>query len=85
MKIQIDPQFKALIPPLSKEEYNQLEQNLLKEGCRDALIIWNGILIDGHNRHEICMKHGIEFNTQDKQFENREKGISATFFKKVLF
>ena len=112
--IEIDPEFKALIPPLSKEEYQQLEENILAEGCRDALVVWhslkdnpqesglfkcygneagisnNGkhcqvrmgdgvwhcdacgynpapleydcILLDGHNRYEICKKHGIDFD-----------------------
>jgi transcriptional regulator with XRE-family HTH domain len=70
-KIVIDEEFKNLIPPLSDEEYQQLTDNLIKEGCRDALITWNGILIDGHNRYEICKYHKIEFKTIEKEFKDR--------------
>jgi hypothetical protein len=36
------------------------------------LILWNGILIDGHNRYEISQKHGIPFNTINKEFDSRD-------------
>jgi site-specific DNA-methyltransferase (adenine-specific) len=64
MEIKIDPEFKALIPPLSPEEKTQLEKNILAEGCRDALVVWNGFLLDGHNRFEICEKHGLPYKTE---------------------
>ncbi|MDD5017167.1 MAG: MT-A70 family methyltransferase [Eubacteriales bacterium] len=73
MDIVIDDEFKSLIPPLTADEYNQLEKSVISEGCRDALIVWNGTLIDGHNRYTICAKNGISFTTADKVFENREK------------
>lgn len=61
--IYIDDEFKALIPPLAPDEHAQLEQNILAEGCRDALVLWDDVLIDGHNRYAICQKHGIPFKT----------------------
>jgi len=65
MELKIDPEFHALIPPLSSDEYVQLEANLKAEGCREPLIIWEegNILIDGHNRFEICNRIGIPFKT----------------------
>ena len=78
MSIKVDPEFKALIPPLAPEEFAQLEENCVKEGIRDALVGWkvpNGdiILIDGHNRWEIAAKHGgIQFKIKEMQFDNRE-------------
>ncbi len=72
MEIKIDPEFHALIPPLSKDEYSQLEVNIKTEGCRDALIVWNGILLDGHNRFEICNKLEIHFNTVEIELPDRE-------------
>lgn len=68
----IDPEFKALIPPLAPDEYAQLEANIRAEGCRDPLVLWNNIIIDGHNRHEICTKHGIAFECIRKPFKDRE-------------
>ncbi len=71
-KIIIDNEFKKLIPPLTPDEFKQLEENIISEGIRDNLIIWNNILIDGHNRYEIAQKHGIKFNIIEKNFSNRE-------------
>jgi hypothetical protein len=72
-QILIDPEFRSLIPSLTKEELEQLKQNLIKDGCRDALIVWNGILLDGHNRYEICSKHNIIYRTEEKHFESRNE------------
>ena len=68
----IDPEFKALIPPLAPEELAQLEANILADGCRDPLVIWHGILIDGHNRFAICCKHGLTFQTVEREFADRQ-------------
>jgi hypothetical protein len=71
-QIKIDPIFKALIPPLSDDEFFRLEENLIADGCRDPLVVWDGILIDGHNRFEICTKHNIRFDTKDMEFKNHD-------------
>jgi ParB family chromosome partitioning protein len=68
----IDSEFKALIPPLAPEELAQLEANILADGCRDPLVTWQGILIDGHNRFAICSKHGLTFQTVQREFADRE-------------
>lgn len=59
----IDPEFHALIPPLTAEELAQLEANLIADGCRDALVTWEGILLDGHNRKAICERLELSYNT----------------------
>ena len=61
----IDPEFRGLIRPLDVDEQQRLESSLLVEGCRDALLVWRGILVDGHNRHEICLRLGIPFRIQE--------------------
>ena len=81
MSIRIDNEFKSLIPPLSDEEYRQLEENCIKDGIRDPLVVWhvpNGddILVDGHNRFEISAKHGgIPFQIKRMTFSLREDVI----------
>ena len=70
--IFIDDEFKKLIPPLSIEERSGLESSLINEGCRDAIVLWNGIIVDGHNRYDICKKNGIAFRTENKTFDNRD-------------
>ena len=68
----IDNEFKGLIPPLTDEEYKGLEESILKDGCRDALVLWGEILVDGHNRYEICTRHNIPFKTVQKEFTSRD-------------
>ena len=76
--IRVDKEFESLIPPLSEDEFKQLEENCVKEGIRDALVVWkvpNGdqILIDGHNRWKISAKHGgIPFQIKEMKFDLRE-------------
>ena len=69
--VTIDNEFENLIPPLTDDEYAQLEINILRDGIRDALITWHGILIDGHNRYRIAQKHGLTYRTVEKQFTDR--------------
>jgi len=71
--ITIDEEFKSLLPELDQRTYLTLEENLIQNGCRDAIVLWNGILIDGHNRYAICLKHDIPFGTADKEFRSREE------------
>jgi hypothetical protein len=71
MNIVVRDDLKAYIDPLTPEEYEALERSLLNEGCRDALVLWGDLLVDGHNRHAICQKHGLPFETtQSKLFRN---------------
>lgn len=71
--MRIKKEYKTLIPPLSPEEYQYLEENILKDGVREPLVVWGDILIDGHNRYEICQKHGITYKTVNKDFESDEE------------
>lgn len=72
----IDKEFEALIPPLADEEYRQLEENCLKEGIRDSLVVWDNdgefVLIDGHNRYKIAQKHNLPYNHKRMEFPDRE-------------
>ena len=74
--LKIDREFKNLIRPLRKREYLQLEQNLIAYGCIDPIITWNGYIIDGHNRYDICHRHNIPFTTLAMEFSCREEAIA---------
>jgi hypothetical protein len=77
-------ELETLIPPLEVEERRQLEQNILEEGCRDPLVLWENegkyVIVDGHNRFDICKKNskkliekfGYDFRFLVKEFENIE-------------
>lgn len=73
MTIKIDPEFEQQIPPLKPEEFEQLEKNILEDGViLNPLILWNGILVDGHNRYTISQKHPqIKFTTFEREFSDR--------------
>lgn len=73
--MKIDREFADLIPPLTEEEYKGLETSILNEGCRDALVVWNDTLVDGHNRYKICTEHNIAYITVSKEFEDRNAAM----------
>ena len=75
INLKIDPEFQSQIPPLTDDEFKQLEENILKEGkLLSPLIVWNNILVDGHNRYAILQKHPeIYFSTMPLPFESRDQ------------
>lgn len=74
-KLQISKEFKSLIPQLSKGEFDLLEQSILEEGIRESLIVYGDIIVDGHNRYEIAQKHGLAFNTTNKEFGSTDEAV----------
>lgn len=70
MQIIINNKFKHLLPSLTEEQQNGLEQDILMHGCLQPLITWNGVLVDGHHRYDICQKHGISFEIKEMQFDS---------------
>ncbi|MEJ8825740.1 plasmid replication/partition related protein [Variovorax humicola] len=73
MDIVVNEELKAYIDPLTPEEYESLERSILAEGCRDALVLWGDVLVDGHNRYGICRKHDLPFQTvQNTRFQSME-------------
>lgn len=73
MNIIVNEELKAYIDPLTPDEYAALERSILTEGCRDALVLWGDVLIDGHNRYAICQTHGVPFQTiQNTLFKSME-------------
>jgi len=73
--LEIKEEFKKLIPPLTVEEFKQLEQNCLDDGIREKIITWNGFIIDGHNRYEIATRWNLEYQTESKRFKDEEDVI----------
>jgi len=78
INLKIDPEFQSQIPPLTDDEFKQLEENILKEGkLLSPLIVWNNTLVDGHNRYAILQKHPeIYFSTMPLRFANREEALA---------
>ena len=73
---RIDQELQKVMPELSEEDYKELENSLLKDGFKGApIIVWGDIIIDGHNRYEICQKHGIPYEIKELSFDNKEEVI----------
>ena len=70
-----DAEFEQFLQPLSAEEFNQLEENILRDGIQEPLKVWNGILIDGHNRYKIAEKHGLKFKVTTMNFDSRDDAL----------
>ncbi len=69
-ELKIIETLRSFFPPLSEDEYKLLEENLLENGCTDPLIVWDGAIVDGHNRYFICHKHNIPFNILEMEFKD---------------
>lgn len=74
--MNIDPDIQAHIPPLREDERATLEQRLLSEGCRDPLVVWSGVLLDGHHRYAICEEHGISYSVHEIELPDRDAAIA---------
>jgi hypothetical protein len=73
MNITVKEELRVYIDPLTPDEHDALERSILSEGCRDALVLWGDVLVDGHNRYGICSKHGIPFQTvQNTRFKSMD-------------
>jgi hypothetical protein len=73
MNITVNEELLAYIDPLTPDEHEALERSILAEGCRDALVLWGEVLVDGHNRYGICTQHHLPFNTvQNTQFKSMD-------------
>lgn len=81
VNIKIDKEFQSIIPSMTDDEFRALEDNIVKEGCRDPLVCWKteggeSILIGGHNRYQICKKHDIAYSVVQKHFTSRAEVIN---------
>jgi hypothetical protein len=77
-ELKIDSEFEKIIPPLSEDEFRQLEANILEEGeIYTPIFTWNGLIVDGHHRYKILKEHpDIKFRVSERHFDNRYAAIS---------
>ena len=77
-KLTIDPEFRDKIPPLTEDEFSLLEENILSDGAVfSPLVVWDGIILDGHNRYEIIQKHPeLVYAVHEVIFGNRYEALS---------
>ncbi len=68
--LEINQEFKELIPPLTSHEMSRLEEDIKFFGCHTPIITWKGYIIDGHHRYSFCQGHGLSFKVEERQFED---------------
>lgn len=71
--LKTDADFRNLIHPVTRQEYLQLEADMKDKGCQTPIITWDGYIVDGHNRYEICRKNNIPFCTIELRFGCKEE------------
>jgi len=70
VELKINEDFRKLIPPLTEDEFAELEKSVLEEGIRDPLYVWNGFIIDGHHRYKLAKKHNLDFKIHEMYFDD---------------
>ena len=77
MEIRVDHEFESRIPPLTEEEFRNLEKNILTAGeIYSPIIVWNGMIVDGHNRYRILKGHPeLTWSVKEMDFENRDEAM----------
>ena len=75
MRVTVDPEFQSRIPPMRSEELANLEENIRSDGCREPLVVLDGVILDGHHRYEICTRLGIPFEVVEAACPDREAAL----------
>lgn len=85
VELRIDPELEQMIFPLTKEEFEQLEENIVNDGeVYEPIIVWNGVIVDGHNRWKIIQKHPkIPFQTKSMEFCCKDEAIDWALAKQL--
>lgn len=71
-ELHVNPEYKQLVPRASSAEYKTLETDMIEKGEATEAIIINkqDVILDGHTRYEICLKHGLFYRTEVREFES---------------
>lgn len=85
VELRIDPELEQMIFPLTKEEFEQLEENIVNDGeVYEPIIVWNGVIVDGHNRWKIIQKHPeIPFQTKSMEFKSKDEAVDWALAKQL--
>ena len=80
-ELKIDPELEQFFPPLPIEILNGLTNSIIKDGCIEPIVVWNGTILDGHNRYHICWENNIPFEYIKKDFANKDEALLWMFQK----
>ena len=74
-ELNVDPELRDYIPPLSPIEFDLLRESIIQEGCNEPLSVWNGTIVDGHNRYKICHENNIPFEYREMSFDSKQDAM----------
>ncbi len=74
--LKIDPDFQSLAPPLNATAYEDLELDIVCNGCQEPIKVWREFIIDGHNRYKICHEYDIDFRVEEIELKSKDDAIS---------
>lgn len=85
LELKIDPEFRDRLWPLTEAEFDQLKENILSDGeVYEPIAVWNGIIVDGHNRWRIIQEHPeIPYRTREMSFSNKWEAFSWMYKKQL--
>lgn len=83
--LRIDPEFRDKIPPLTADEFRQLEENIVRDGeIYEPIIVWHGVIVDGHNRYKIAQAHPeIPYRTKEMLFPDKWAAFDWMYSKQL--
>ena len=71
-QIRINPEYASLVPGLSPEESESLNQSIKADGlCVPIIVNQDGTILDGHHRYKACQKLGIKPKTIVREFSDK--------------
>lgn len=85
IELKIDPEFRDKIPPLTDAEFEQLKENILADGeVYEPICVWNGTIVDGHNRWKIIQEHPeIPYRTKEMDFADKWEAFEWMYRKQL--
>ena len=74
-ELSISEKLDKALPPLTEGELSLLTESILTEGCREPIVVFNGTVIDDHNRYRICREHNIPFAITEMEFDDEDDAL----------
>ena len=85
IELKIDPEFQGKIPPLTDDEFKQLRENIINDGeVYEPICVWNGTIVDGHNRWKIIQEFpDIPFRIKEMIFNDKWEAFDWMYSKQL--
>ena len=75
--LKTDAVFSSLSIPYSRSDYRKLKRNITQRGCKEPICVWQGFIVDGHKRYDICRDKALAFSVRNMKFIYQEEAVAA--------